>query len=179
MFEKKDKIEIIKAQLQSCLATESAAYFTYGNIPRKRFQGAARKYAAGVAYESVIGLVDTTVMGNGERGIVFTLDGVYYRELLQSPGYCSYKDSKKFPQLNEIYFDNANLGKMLIALSHADLCNTKTKDRLNTVLNVAGTVLAGAVNILLEEQRKKYADEETDGYQGKNIIEGEAVFVEE
>ena len=71
-------------------------FYIDGSIPEKKLKNAIEKYS--IPYnESVIGLIDTTLMGSAKNGLALCLNGIYWRELLGSAQKILYSDlSKKY-----------------------------------------------------------------------------------
>lgn len=109
-------IEIIRTRLKNCV-TSGTEYYTYGNIPQKKYTGAVRNYASGVAYDDVLGLVDTTVFGGGERGMLLTREGIYLKEIMTNPVYCDYRTCPQMSLPGNAYFDTDQLFQMFLELS--------------------------------------------------------------
>ena len=64
--------------------------------------------------ETVICVVDTTVFGSSQRGMMFTDKNVYYRGMFESPMILSYSDiSLQFTEElpNDTYFNRDKLQK--------------------------------------------------------------------
>lgn len=55
------------------------------NISLKKIQNARQKFASGVDSSSIIGFYDTTIVGSGKNGYLFTDEMVYYLEPLEKP----------------------------------------------------------------------------------------------
>lgn len=148
-----NKIDIIENNIQACLAKKSSAsYFTYGNIPKNRYWGACKKYLGDVKYEEVIGMIDTTIFGGGERGLVFTFDGVYFRDTFGKPIYCSYENSSDFPDISDLYFDGTGVRRMLQKLRDVDTVNSDNGGFLDGLFSVVGSVIKGFGEVYLQEQ---------------------------
>jgi hypothetical protein len=58
----------------------------------KLLQNAIDSYAPEVREESVIGLFDNTLFGNGSEGYIFTDESVYYKECFTDRAHIMYKD---------------------------------------------------------------------------------------
>lgn len=58
----------------------------------KLLQNAIDSYAPEVREESVIGLFDNTLFGNGSEGYIFTDESVYYKECFTERAHIMYKD---------------------------------------------------------------------------------------
>lgn len=158
MTKKEKQAEMFRDNINSCLRTTSAEYFTYGNIPVNRFNGAKRSYANNADYNETIGLVDTTLLGGGERGILVTTDGVYYKGMLEKPVFCSYEDLYMFKAPDDTYFNGINLKSMLY-----DMAEVKDDDKFaDAVIGLAETFIeyAGEKYIQhLENEQKKEEEE--------------------
>ena len=109
-------IEIIRTRLKNCVIS-GAEYYTYGSIPQKKYAGAVRSYAPGVSYDDVLGLVDTTVFGGGERGMLLTREGIYLKEIMTNPVYCDYRTCPQMPLPGNTFFDTDQLFLMFMELS--------------------------------------------------------------
>lgn len=87
-----EKIEIMRKYLGNI--ANGFAYHIEGDIPGKKIDNAIKKFASGMDRTSVIGFFDTTVMGNGKNGYIFTDDKVYYLDTLEKPKKFWYDDIK-------------------------------------------------------------------------------------
>lgn len=87
-----EKIEIMRKYLGNI--ANGFAYHIEGDIPGKKIDNAIKKFASGMDRTSIIGFFDTTVMGNGKNGYVFTDDKVYYLDTLEKPKKFWYDDIK-------------------------------------------------------------------------------------
>lgn len=167
MGKREEKIEIVRTGIRGCLASNSSAdCFTYGNIPRKRYLGACKKYVSNEAYEDVIGLIDTTVFGGGERGLVFTLTGVYYRDIMGNISRASYSNISGFPNISDTYFDGAGVKRLLQRLSAVDNSSSSNSSGgggfLNGLLDIAGSVIKGLGDAYVQEQERQSRQEEEE-----------------
>ena len=94
--------------------------YAYGNIPKEKARNACTSYAGTVGYGNILGLIDTTILGNGKKGILFTENKIYYDNgMLGSRGSVSYKsiyESGSIPSgLIDITY-NTNALKELISM---------------------------------------------------------------
>lgn len=87
-----EKIEIMREYL--CKIVTGFAYHIKDDIPDKKIDNAIKKFAFGVDRTSIIGFYDTTVMGSGKNGYIFTDDKVYYLDTLEKPKKFWYNDIK-------------------------------------------------------------------------------------
>ena len=163
MSKVEDKISVVESQLGLCV-TSSASYYTYGNIPYKRFTGAKKNYAKDVRYDDVIGLVDTTILGGGERGMLLTLEGVYVKEMLTEPIYCSYENIEHLVLPSDTYYKLQNLCTMLMELNAVEI--RKEEDFWGNMLNVAGTIISDAIKTYQDtlENQESIDDDIGDEY---------------
>jgi hypothetical protein len=49
------------------------------NIPQKKLDRAVRKYGSGIKADDVLALLDGTVFGSAEMGLLLTMEGIWYR----------------------------------------------------------------------------------------------------
>jgi len=158
MTKDEKKIQVVKQMLSSCVSS-SANEYTYGDIPRKRFNGARGSYAYGAQYEDVIALIDTTVFGGGERGMVITLHDVYVKEMLTAPEHCKLSDVGNLTIPTETYYNKRNLCAMLTKLR--DIENEPEYGFWNALGDIVGTVLEeGAKAVHNEYQKQRDAAEQ-------------------
>lgn len=68
-------------------------WYLKGDISSKKLKNVSKVY--GVDEEDIVGLVDFTILGNGKAGVVFTTEGIYYKEQFKSTGYVYYRDIRK------------------------------------------------------------------------------------
>ena len=66
--------------------------FYIKDIPSKKIDNAIKKYAHGLDKDTVIGLYDTSITGNGKSGYVFTDTKVYCLQILDKPQKIWYDD---------------------------------------------------------------------------------------
>lgn len=85
-----EKIEVLKRYLGQMATMQS--YHIGDKIPFKKLENATRKFAFGLDKKTVIGFYDTTLMGSGKSGYVFTDDKIYYIEILSKPQKLWYDD---------------------------------------------------------------------------------------
>ncbi len=55
-------------------------FYLVGEIKEKSLKNALKIYAPGVDKNTIVGLYDTTVLGSGKLGYLFTTDKIYYKE---------------------------------------------------------------------------------------------------
>lgn len=89
MGKRERKIEVIQKYIKGVAKGWSA--YTYGSIPDTLIRNACNNYAGAVQKESVLGLIDITVLGNGKKGMMFTESKIYYDNgIMESRGSVSY-----------------------------------------------------------------------------------------
>lgn len=89
-------------------------FYFYETIPEKKLKKALNSYAKGVKPETVIGLIDTTLFGGADEGMLFTTAGVYYDQNLCHKFHINYAD------INEIVITKNN--------DECDACKDKDKE---------------------------------------------------
>lgn len=109
-----EKINVVKRYLQKCNSVYNC--YTYGNIPRDKFNNACMSYAGHMEYEECIGLIDETLFGSGKRGMIFGING-FYKD--SQKGIMLYKDDIQWESLGDTY--NLNImNEMLEKLYEID-----------------------------------------------------------
>lgn len=86
------KVELMKQYL-SRIATTSSFYIVE-EIPPKKIEVAISKFAFGLDKKTILGFYDTTVLGSGKEGYLFTDNKIYYLEILDKPKKLWYDDIK-------------------------------------------------------------------------------------
>lgn len=94
----KEKIEIMEQYLGNI--ANGFTYHVGNDIPRKKMDNALKKFAFGIDKTTIIGFFDTTVMGSGKNGYIFTDDKVYYLDILEKPKKFWYDDIKIITIMN-------------------------------------------------------------------------------
>lgn len=89
MGKRERKIQVIQKYIKGVAGNWSS--YTYGEIPATLMRNACSCYAGAVQGENILGLIDTTVLGNGKKGMMFTDNRIYYDNgILESRGSVSY-----------------------------------------------------------------------------------------
>lgn len=70
----------------------SYKFYVGGNIPDKKLTNAISNFAQSVSKSTVIGLLDLTIFGSCDEGIIFTTTGIHFREILTDPIHIKYAD---------------------------------------------------------------------------------------
>jgi hypothetical protein len=87
-----EKINVMRKYLGD-IATNTG-YQINGEIPPKKIDAAIKSFASGLDRATILGFYDTTVLGSGKNGYVFTDDKIYYLETLEKPKKLWYDDIK-------------------------------------------------------------------------------------
>ena len=90
MDQHEKKIALLKKyyfQIQTSYEFEIAE-----KIASKKIDNAIKKFAYGLDRESVIGFYDTTIIGSGKKGYLFTDTKVYYSDMFEKPEKIWYDD---------------------------------------------------------------------------------------
>ena len=93
MGQHKEKIELLR-KYSSQIKT-SFEFHVGTDIPSKKFDNAISTFAKSLDRSTAIGFYDTTVMGNGKQGYVFTDTSVYYLETGEFPKRLWYADIQR------------------------------------------------------------------------------------
>lgn len=148
--------KIIQEEIRNCIKTSSAACFLQGNIPMNRLNGAIRNYAYSAKPEEVVALINTTVLGGGERGIVLTYDKIYHKEILMKPVVAHYYYDN-FNAPDDVYFSGAYIERMLVRLSEAwqeyfldSKKESKGSGLLDTLFSIGKEYIGNQINNVLE-----------------------------
>lgn len=85
------KIEAIRKYIGNVGGSWPA--YSYGEIPEQNAINACNSYAGAVEYQNILGLIDTTIWGNGKKGMIFTEYKIYFDNgMFESRGSISYKE---------------------------------------------------------------------------------------
>lgn len=145
------RIYLICNYIGSCV-DGAASIYRYGNISRNVLSGAYEAYANYSSDETVICVVDTTVFGGGQRGMVFTNENMYYKGMFEGPMKWSYSNmllqfSDELP--NDTYFNRKNLKRLMAYL-------------YDTVWSMAGIGLSDTGFSLIPRMKEILSDELED-----------------
>ncbi len=156
------QIAIIREKIPYCVKTTSAEVFCYGEIPLKCIQGAKASYAYGINNDDILALIDTTVFRGGQRGMVFTTDGVYFKDMLSSPIYCTYTDLTEFSIPDDNYFNSKGLKDMLQDLFDLEYSIQKGNSISNMLVDVIGNTAIEMLESWVDKKRIEWdeADKE-------------------
>ena len=155
MDKKERQIAIIKNKISSCVKTTSAELFCYGEIPLKRIQGAKGAYVSEVNNDDILALIDTTIFKGGQRGMVFTTEGLYFKDMLSSSVYCAYTDLTEFSIPDDVYFSSKGLKDMLKDLFNLECSMQKENSVSNVLLNLIGDTAIEMLESWVDEKRKE------------------------
>ena len=109
---KQKKIEYIQENIKHC-GTNACKVYSYGSIPKKLLSNAYNTYVKpvfghSVHFDDILGLVDTSFTGNGKAGLLFTEEGIFYKEFMNKPGFISYRTIKKTDHIPEAVYAGCN-----------------------------------------------------------------------
>ena len=125
-----EKINAVKRYLPKCNSLYDC--YTYGNIPRDKFNNACMSYAGHMEYEECLGMIDETLFSSGKKGMIFGVNGFYSSS---QNGIMLYKDGIQWKSLGDTY--NINIMNEMLE----KLCEIDT--RLSG-WDIAGSLLKGA-----------------------------------
>lgn len=92
MADNKELIDILKKYQYKISTTFS--FHIKGDIPCKKVDNALKTFAVGLNRQTIIGFYDTTLMGSGKEGYIFTDSNIYFKETLSKPQKIWYEDIK-------------------------------------------------------------------------------------
>ena len=147
-------IEVVRTHLKNCV-NSSAEYYTYGNIPARKIAGAIKNYANGVRPDEVIGLIDTTVFGGGERGMLLTKDGIYLKEILSNPVYSDYENCTDMRMPDNTYYNTDNLFLMFMELSN--IASQTADEEFISSIDDSGDSEESILDVLVHEIGKAFS----------------------
>lgn len=95
--EEQEFTEILYDLLEEHLSFVCAAgdWYLQDDIPKKKLRGARESYVHYAEEETIIGLVDFTVLGSAKEGMIFTTEGIYYKEMFGTARHVAYADIRK------------------------------------------------------------------------------------
>lgn len=108
MTDHEKKIEIMHKYYKEIKT--SYDFFIKGEIPSARVDNALKKFASGMDRTTMIGFYDTTVLGSGKNGYIFTDTKVYYLEMLEKQKKLWYDDIKSVELINKYETKDCNRG---------------------------------------------------------------------
>ncbi|MBU5478559.1 hypothetical protein KQI69_05010 [Eubacterium sp. MSJ-13] len=118
------KRDIVKRGIDSCARYSTDRVYFYGNLTDKAFFAAKQSYAGKVNREMVLGMIDNTITGSAKNGLLLAVDGIYYKRMLESPGYISYADAAENEKLLKMKLGDDfminNLNKMVKEIHAVD-----------------------------------------------------------
>ena len=108
MDQHQQKIELLRRYAYKICTESASGFHIKGTIPSKKLDNAIKKYANGLDRDTVIGLYDTTITGNGKCGYVFTDSKVYYLQIFEKPQKLWYDDIESVESTNNKKNDYEN-----------------------------------------------------------------------
>ena len=94
---------------------ESDKIFIAPNIPEKKLNNAITKYAQNISKDDVIALIDDTVFGSANDGILATKNSIIIHEAFSKPYLILYSDIKSlYCDENKIYINNRMVTKLIV-----------------------------------------------------------------
>ncbi|WP_027621462.1 hypothetical protein [Acetivibrio clariflavus] len=106
MDKHQEKVEIMRKYLKEMSTVSS--YYVKEDIPDKKIDNAIKKFAKGLDKNTIIGFYDTSLVGNGKIGYIFTDTKIYYLHTLEKPGKLWYDDIESVEVINSGKEDYSN-----------------------------------------------------------------------
>ncbi len=133
MGKRERKISVIKQYINN---VSSWPTYAYGSIPSSIASNASRSYGGAVTPNNILGLVDITVTGNGQKGLIFAEHHVYFNNgFLGSSGSISYREIAKTGKIPSDIFDAAYNKQALIGVL-SKLADIEGKDLEGTMSDI-------------------------------------------
>ena len=146
MGKREKKINIIKQYIHN---VSNYTTYEYGKIPRNIAVNAIRSYGGAISPENILGLVDTTITGNGKTGLMLTEYNIYYYYgMLTERGKYSYRDIAKNGTIPGAIFGSECNKQVLLELLSA-LADIEGKDLTGT-LNDINQSMDNTINTINE-----------------------------
>lgn len=86
-----DKLEVMKSIVRENFEFSWGKIYYY-SIAEKYLAKLIKNFDPYLDTGNVVAFYDSTLTGNCKNGIIFTLTGIYQREILDKPVYINYKD---------------------------------------------------------------------------------------
>ncbi len=102
-----EKIKIMRDYLEKI--ANGFSFHIKGEIPSKKIDNAIKTFASDLDRTTVIGFFDTTVLGSGKNGYIFTDDKIYYLDMLEKPKKIWYDDIKSMRLIDTSEKDADNI----------------------------------------------------------------------
>lgn len=149
------KFEMKANVVKQFLANVAGSYssYTYGKIPSALAQNACKTYAGAVRFQNILGLIDTSILGDGKKGMLFTDHAVYYNNgFFNNPKKISYQEIYETSKISsEVFYPSYNsqaLKELLSLLAQIEggeagglkRFSRKIASLNNQMSNVEGTV---------------------------------------
>jgi len=87
-----EKLRVMEKYGESMAEGLGFNFYFPDEISQKQLNNAKAKFASGLDKNTVLGFYDTTVMGSGKNGYIFTDEKMYYLETLEKPKKFWYED---------------------------------------------------------------------------------------
>lgn len=158
MDKREAMIEYLSDNLFLMINSDNVSYYTYGEIPGACISGAIRKYAP-VSPDDILALIDTTILGGGGQGMVFTEEGVWIKEMFSPPVFRDYWGFGDEAYINSV--DYSLSGFEMIMSGMFDIigrCMMENLEEMNEALDEASENLENAIKQIHEEEIEKIYD---------------------
>lgn len=152
-----DKYKIIRRNLQNIANGYSCYYSDY--IPENILRNVLKKYNKNLNPTEILGIVDTSILGNGKPDCLFTDKGFYWSESLSAVQYISYDNINTIVCIK----DNEDASDdYLVIINHFDMkaqyvrYNSLKKEPLEKILEQLQTSVSMSKNQDLNPFQAKY-----------------------
>ena len=150
MDQHQQKIELIHKYVDKINA--NPGFHVKGDIPSKKIDNAIKKYANGLDRDTIIGLYDTSITGNGKSGYIFTDTKVYYLQIFEKPQKLWYDDIESVESTNDKKYDSDNTiifhmyDGTTVVWSDCFLNKTPLRDFFRDLIKLINTTETGIVS---------------------------------
>ncbi len=133
MGKKNEKINAVKQYIENIAGIYTS--YSYGEIPNSIITNACISYGGNINKQDILGIIDTTVFGNGKKGIIFAENRLYYNYGYGQMGSKSYKQIYDSGQISgDIYYSAFNKNALTELVSElANIEGMTLSDTLNSI----------------------------------------------
>lgn len=177
-----DKYKIIRSNMQKISNGYNCYYSDY--IPDNILKNVIKKYDKKINPSEILGIVDTSLLGNGKSGCLFTDKGFYWTESFSPVQYIAYDDINTVVCIK----DNTDASDdYLLIMNHYDMkakyvrYNSLKKEPLEKLLEQLQTKITKAIKIEDEVGTKENIipdkiEEKSVFYENKDIKQFQAKY---
>lgn len=129
---------IVNAILESKIHDDKVFYKGY--IPIKKLQNAISSISFGIGEEDVLMIIDDTVFGNCQNGVVFSTNKLFYKAFANSAQYIDYKDIKTVAFSGGFLGSTININNNFIKMELTQIDRSSAENLANLIRNICQMV---------------------------------------